>query len=130
MQGLVETWIHGSGTWTPDPTLSDTPRFDPVCGVGNPAPYSAPLYEFCLTPLFGRGNESGKHGNPSEINRLFTTGISEVISSNRTIAFARSPPGLPMAKEGSVDARPFRFEYQSLSCILLVIVRGLYDGAC
>ena len=74
---------------TPPP--SDTSlHLPPPTPIKNPAPYHAPLYQFCLTPHFGRGNNSEKRGNSPGIFQDSPTGIIEVICSNVTIASARS----------------------------------------
>jgi len=62
------------------------PLITPSQSIKNPAPYRAPLYEFCLIPQSGRGNNSEKYGNSPGIIQGFTAGICEVICSNVTIA--------------------------------------------
>ena len=62
----------------------------PTTAEGNPAPYRAPLYAFCLTPHSGRGNNSEKRGNCPGTNQDFTTGIGEVMYSNVLLASART----------------------------------------
>ncbi len=51
---------------------------------GKRSPYKARLYLFYLTPLFGRGNNSKKHGNSPGTIRHSPAGINEVICSNDT----------------------------------------------
>ncbi len=69
-----------------------TPSIGPSTTVKNPGPYRAPLYEFCLTPLSGRGNVSGKRGNSPGTNQGFQAGIIEAVCSNVTAAPARNTP--------------------------------------
>lgn len=70
---------------------SETPlHYHPPTPIKNPGPYHAPLYEFCLTPHFGRGNETEKHGNSPGKEWGFQAGIREVTGSNVPMASGRA----------------------------------------
>jgi len=86
--------IPGPTEWSSplgrDPPPSENPSLSPSTAVKNPAPYRAPLYEFCLTPYFCRGNGSEKHGNSPGTKPHSPAGIIEVIGSNVLLASGRS----------------------------------------
>jgi hypothetical protein len=68
---------------------SSPPNHPQPTTIKNPGPYRALLYEFCLTPCFGRGNGSEKHGNSPGTDQGFPLEIREVTGSYVTIASAR-----------------------------------------